>query len=124
MKKSKNKISNWLAKHGDPEIDKKVDKELMNMVEKLRKEHSPELKDELRELQKKYKKEDEETKSLKDMTNKLQLYTQDDLIKAINLAQDPITMKDEMWGLYNVYRTVGEIIEQINLERLKEDDSI
>ncbi len=44
-------------------------------------------------------------------------YTEEDLKKAINLAQEPITMKDEIWGLYNVYRTVGEIIEQIKLDK-------
>ena len=60
MKKTNNMISDWLDKHGDPEIDKKVDSELMEMVEKLRKEHSPELKEELRKLQKKYRKEDGE----------------------------------------------------------------
>lgn len=49
-------------------------------------------------------------------------YTEEDLIKAINLAQEPITMKDKIWGLHNVYRTIGEIIEQINLEKENEEN--
>ena len=31
MKKSKNTISDWLDKYGDPEIDKKVEEELEHM---------------------------------------------------------------------------------------------
>ena len=49
-------------------------------------------------------------------------YTEEDLKKAINLAQDPITIQDKVWGLYNVYRTVDEIIEQINLEKENEEN--
>jgi len=53
---------------------------------------------------------------------KQELYTEEDLKKAINLAQDPITIQDKVWGLYNVYRTVDEIIEQINLEKENEEN--
>ena len=48
---------------------------------------------------------------------KHEMFTEEELTRAIILAQEPITMKDEIWGLHNVYRTVGEIIEQINLEK-------
>ena len=34
MKKSKNIISDWLGKYGDPEIDKKVEEELERMTNK------------------------------------------------------------------------------------------
>jgi hypothetical protein len=34
MKKSKNTISDWLDKYGDPEIDKKVEEELERMTNK------------------------------------------------------------------------------------------
>jgi hypothetical protein len=34
MKKSKNIISDWLDKYGDPEIDKKVEEELERMTNK------------------------------------------------------------------------------------------
>ena len=61
MKKN-NIISDWLDKHGDPEIEKKVDMELMNILrEQLKKDHSQELKDYFNELQEKYKKEDGES---------------------------------------------------------------
>ena len=61
MKKN-NIISDWLDEHGDPEIEKKVDMELMNILrEQLKKDHSQELSDYFNELQEKYKKEDGES---------------------------------------------------------------
>ncbi len=35
MKKSNNTISDWLEKYGDPEIDKKVEKELERMTKEI-----------------------------------------------------------------------------------------
>lgn len=58
MKKN-NIISDWLDEHGDPEIEKKVDMELMNILrERLKKEHTQELKDYIYKLQEQYQKED------------------------------------------------------------------
>jgi hypothetical protein len=62
MKKN-NIISDWLDKHGDPEIEKKVDMELMSILrEQLKKEHTQELQDYFNELQEKYKNDDGESK--------------------------------------------------------------
>jgi hypothetical protein len=59
MMKKNNIISDWLDKHGDPEIDKQVEIELMNIMRRqLKTEHTQELKDYFDELQEKYKNED------------------------------------------------------------------
>jgi hypothetical protein len=58
-------ITDWLDKYGDPEIDKKVEIELMNIMrEQLKKEHTQELQDYFNELQEKHKKEDDEKNTL------------------------------------------------------------
>ena len=58
MKKN-NIISDWLDKHGDPEIEKRVEERLFVITrDLLKKEYTPELKTLFNELQEKYKKED------------------------------------------------------------------
>ena len=57
MKKN-NIISDWLDEHGDPEIEKRVEERLLAIErDRLKKEHTQELKDYFNELQEKYLKE-------------------------------------------------------------------
>ena len=59
MKKN-NIITDWLDKHGDPEIEKRVEERLLAIErDRLKKEHTQELKDYINDLQEKYLKEDE-----------------------------------------------------------------
>ena len=56
MKKENTMITDWLDKHGDPEIYKQVEIELMNIMRRqLKTEHTPELKDYFNDLQEKSK---------------------------------------------------------------------
>jgi hypothetical protein len=58
MKKN-NIISDWLDKYGDPEIEKRVEERLLAIErDRLKKEHTQELKDYINDLQEKYLKED------------------------------------------------------------------
>lgn len=58
MKKN-NIISDWLDEHGDPEIEKRVEERLLAITrDRLKKEHTQELKDYFNKLQEYYKKED------------------------------------------------------------------
>ena len=57
MKKN-NIISDWLDKHGDPEIEKRVEERLLAIErDRLKKEHTQELKDYINDLQEKYLKD-------------------------------------------------------------------